>query len=147
MGMENKKKQMTEADIMRAILLAASKLGARIFRNNVGTGWAGKLMSHTRDHTSLFMARPLHAGLCPGSCDLIGWHSVKVTPEMMGCTIAVFTAIEVKTLKGRVAQHQQNFINIVNAHGGCALIARSVEDALEGIKSWGPKLTDRDQGV
>ncbi len=134
---------MSETLIVKQILLATSKAGYRLFRNNVGVGWAGKIIKKTRDHIWLHMARPLRAGLCEGSSDTIGWHSVTITEKMVGKKVAVFTAIEVKTpTKGRVSESQQSFINIVNLHGGCAFTACSVGDALEGIKQWQSILED-----
>ena len=39
-----------------------------------------------------------------------------------------FLAVEVKAEKGRVAPHQQDFIDSINARGGLAFVARSVDD-------------------
>ena len=39
-----------------------------------------------------------------------------------------FLAIEVKSPTGRVSPHQQQFIDMVNAAGGLAFVARSVEE-------------------
>ena len=63
-------------------------------------------------------ARPLHAGLCAGSSDLIGWTVVEITPDMVGRKIAVFTAVESKTATGRATAEQLHFINTVRAAGG-----------------------------
>lgn len=42
-------------------------------------------------------------------------------------------AIEVKAPKtGRVTPEQQDFLNDINRHGGCAFVARSVDD----VQSW-----------
>jgi hypothetical protein len=69
-------------------------------------------------------------GLQPGSSDLIGWRTVTITPDMVGQRIAVFTSIEVKTPTGRVKPEQQQWLDAVQAAGGIAGVARSVEDAL-----------------
>ncbi len=87
----------------------------RLFRNNVGRCQAAD-------------GRFVQFGLCEGSSDLIGFTSVEITPEMVGQKIAVFSAVEVKTPRGRVAEAQQKFIDLVNQAGGRAGIARSVED-------------------
>lgn len=118
--------------VMPAIELAIGKHRpkTRIFRNNVGTGWQGKSV---RKGTVLIIEnpRPLHAGLCEGSSDLIGWTTVEVTPDMVGRKVAVFTAVEVKTNKGRVSDEQANFIQQVRNAGGIAGVARSEDEALK----------------
>ena len=110
---------MLEVDLMRLIQVHASKLGARLFRNNVGQGWAGRFAKRTDDGTvTIRNSAPLHAGLCTGSSDLIGW-----TKD------GLFLAVEVKTETGQPTVEQINFITAVRAAGGRAGIARSVEDA------------------
>ena len=51
------------------------------------------------------------------------------SPEMVGSTVAVFTSIEVKTPTGRLRPEQQQWLDAVQAAGGIAGVARSVEDA------------------
>jgi len=68
-------------------------------------------------------------GLCKGSADLIGWKQVTITPDMVGQKVAVFASIEVKTPTGRLTPEQQIWLDAVQAAGGVAGIARSVEDA------------------
>ena len=114
-------------------MLAVSKLKTRIFRNNVGTGWVGKMVR--RGNVVIIEdARPLHAGLCEGSSDLIGWTEVEISPQMIGRTVAIFTAIEVKSASGNVKKTQLNFINRVKQSGGIAGIARNDSDAVELVK-------------
>jgi hypothetical protein len=48
---------------------------------------------------------------------------------MVGCRVAIFTAFEVKSAKGRVRPEQQAFIDNVKAAGGIAGVVRSVEEA------------------
>ncbi len=60
---------------------------------------------------------------CPrGVSDLIG-----IAPG------GKFLAIEVKTEKGRLTEHQERFLEAVRRSGGIALVARSVEDVIEGL--------------
>lgn len=129
---------MKERSITDDILLAASNAGARLFRQNVGLGWIGKMIRKTKTTLTLEHPRPLHAGLCKGSSDIIGWTPVEITPEMVGATVAVFTAVEVKTPGVQLSTEQDKFIKIVRSHGGFALMARGVdhyEDQLQKQKA------------
>ena len=107
---------MTEQQIQQHIRLACSNGGIRLFRNNTGT---------LKDQNG----RPVTFGLAKGSSDLIGWRTVTITPEMVGSTVAVFTSIEVKSATGRLKPEQQQWLDAVQAAGGIAGVARSVEDA------------------
>ena len=117
-----------ETAITNAIL-ALSRGNVRLFRNNTGVGWAGKLVGKEGRHTVIADARPLRAGLVVGSSDIIGWTSVVITAEMVGMKLAVFTAIEVKTKQGRATDEQSNFIRNVLAAGGFAGVARNEQEA------------------
>ncbi len=107
---------MSEQRIQQEIRLAISHGDTKVFRNNTGT---------LRDQNG----RPVQFGLCKGSADLIGWRTVTVTPEMVGTQVAVFLSIEVKTPTGRLRPEQQQWLDVVQAAGGIAGVARSVEDA------------------
>ena len=121
---------MKEGNIQKKIMIAASKY-ARVFRNNVGTGWVGKV-SNTKDGGKYIKdARPLKAGLCTGSSDLIGWTTKTITPEMVGQKVAIFTAIEVKTLTGTPSKEQINFVKVVKNAGGLAGFATSEIEAIK----------------
>jgi hypothetical protein len=122
-----------ETNLVRKIML---KLGTdpkiRIFRNNSGKCWIGasKKFSHPQTvnvkagDVLVQQARYFDAGLCPGSSDLIGLQSVKITPEMVGTEIACFVAIEVKLPSGRVQENQINFLQMVKKLGGKGVICR-----------------------
>ena len=56
---------------------------------------------------------------------------------MVGSTVAVFTSIEVKTPTGRIRPEQQHWLETVQAAGGIAGVARSVEDALRIVTAHG----------
>lgn len=122
---------MNETPTQRRIMLALGALpGVRLFRNNTGMGWAGRLLSNENGRVTLENARPLHAGLTKGSGDLIGWKTVEVTPDMVGKKLAVFTSIEVKREKGgRVSDAQDNWREVVKRMGGIAIVARTEEEA------------------
>jgi hypothetical protein len=125
---------MNEGNLMRSIMLAVGRLkNVRIFRNNTGTGWQGEVLNHTGTHLLLKNPRPLHAGLCKGSSDLIGWTVREITPDMVGQKVAVFTAAEVKTAKGRPTAEQAAFLQRLHDDGGIAAICRSEADALKAV--------------
>jgi hypothetical protein len=116
---------MPERDAIAAERIAASKVGARLFRNNVGVGWVGHVRGRGNGVVILHDARPLHAGLCEGSSDLIGWTPRVITQDMVGQTVAVFTAVEVKTGRVPVTGPQQRFLDAVTAAGGIGRVIRS----------------------
>jgi ribosomal protein S19 len=125
----NKNRKMTsEGNIMKNVQ-TLSRGFVRLFRNNVGTGWVGKTIHHHNGRVILENARPLDAGLCKGSSDLIGWTTVEITPEMVGKKVAVFTALEVKAAKGNPTDEQLCFIENVKKAGGIAEVVRSKEEA------------------
>ena len=127
---------MKENPIQKRILLACGKGATRLFRMNVGMGWIGnsKRFSRTTNITALpgdvliRGARPFHSGI-EGMSDLVGWHTIEITPDMVGKKVAVYSAVEVKVEGGRVRPKQQVFIDNVRKHGGIAGIARSAEEA------------------
>lgn len=120
---------MKEHDIIASILIASSARGARLFRNNVGTGWVGKV-TRKADSLTILQPRPLHAGLCKGSSDIIGWTPVTITEEMVGKTLGVFTAFEVKTQGVATTKEQRQFVTIAHASGCIAEVVFSADEAL-----------------
>lgn len=101
-----------EADLYGPILIALSRAGHRAFRNHVGVSGhaSGNIVRH---------------GLPAGSADLIGWTAD-----------GKFLAIEVKktgwkpTPKWRESR-QAAFLRAVEAAGGHAGVATSVDEALD----------------
>lgn len=118
---------MREADFMRRCMKRASDLGARLFRLNVGLAWTGDVIKNPDGSITIRNPRPFKSGV-PGMSDLIGWTPVVVTPEMVGQTVAVYTAVETKTARGRASDAQVKFIGAVSKSGGRAGIARTDED-------------------
>jgi len=126
-----------ETNIIRRIMLRLSGPTMRLFRNNVGTAYIGQSTIFRKSGTVQVDAgdvlvkqgRIFHAGLVKGSSDIIGIKSVIITLEMVGKSVAVFTAIEGKTKSGRATAEQIAFINMVNGMGGIAFIARDEEEA------------------
>jgi hypothetical protein len=108
---------MTESTIQQQIRLSMSASGSKMFRNNQGS---------FRDANG----RWIKFGIAnPGGSDLIGWTPIEITPDMVGRTIAIFTAVEVKGPKTRTTPDQVNFIERIRADGGIAGVARSPADA------------------
>ena len=126
-----------EHAIQNAILLACGHGNTTLFRCNTGLGWAGKSVRRGDGSVLVHDARPLHAGLCTGSSDLIGWRSVEITQEMVGRRIGVFVALEVKSATGRTTVEQRRFIDAVRAAGGIADVVRSVDDAAAALSCAG----------
>ena len=124
---------MSEHITQQRILLACGSGSVRLWRNNVGTGWAGQATKVTSGNLRavsqalrpgdvvIRQGRPLHAGLCVGSSDLIGYRVVD--------RVAQFVALEVKSPNGRPTAQQVQFLDHIIAVGGLAGIARSVDDA------------------
>lgn len=110
---------MREGELIRRILLQASENGARLFRNNTGTGWVGEIVSRSPSILVLQNYRPLHAGLCVGGSDLVGW-----TPRDGA---AIFTAIEAKTGRLKPTHEQESFLAAVERAGGIARVVRETE--------------------
>lgn len=110
--------EQTEQQIQQQIRLACAGPGqhTRLWRNNVG-----RLIDA--------QGRPVTFGLCPGSADLIGYVPITITPEMVGMRLAVFAAVEVKRRGGRATPQQLHWLGEVQAAGGRAGIATSVEEA------------------
>lgn len=106
---------MTEQQTQQAIRLELSRGPVRLWRNNTGT-----LLDRN--------GRPVQFGLCKGSSDLIGLRSITITPEMVGSRVAVFAALEVKGLRGRLTAEQEAFLRMVEGMGGLAGEVRSVEE-------------------
>ena len=117
---------MRESNILKKIRLALTTLGGVVtFRNNVGTATAPD-------------GSVIRFGLTVGSSDLIGWRVTEITPEMVGSRVAVFTAIEVKTERGKITPAQLQFLTAVEKSGGVAVLARSETDAIQGVREWKP---------
>lgn len=102
-----------ETDVSKAIQHEASaKCNARLLRNNVGT------------YLTLDEKRKVKAGLLfPGSVDLIGCYTIEITPELVGCTIAIPLVIDAKKpgwkgVRTPTEKKQEKFIKIVEQRGG-----------------------------
>ena len=123
----------SEHVVQQQVLAQFGSGPVRLWRNNVGTGWAGQAtrvtagnlqaIAHTLRPGDVVVrnGRPLHAGLCVGSSDLIGYRQVD--------GLAQFVALEVKSATGRPTPEQTRFLDHISSAGGCAAVIRSIEDA------------------
>lgn len=75
-------------------------------------------------------------GLCTGSADLIGITPIQVTQDMVGHTVGVFTALEIKTQTGRPTKEQINFLEHIQANGGLATICREPSDYDDAVQTF-----------
>lgn len=120
---------MSEYDLYSEIICEATRLGHRLFRNNVGRA---KYKSASGDNYTV----PYGVAGAGGS-DVVGWTMLDYAAEEH-CWVPVFTAIEVKPLgwkpprEGTKAykhyEDQKRFIDAVNAAGGIAGFVRSVAE-------------------
>lgn len=67
--------------------------------------------------------------------DRIGFTEIKITADMVGKTIAVFTSIEEKTVNDRLKPGQIKWHNFILEHGGISEIWHATKgDAVDIIK-------------
>ena len=122
--------KIREQDLQNVIRAELSPLGI-FFRCNVGQGYTGsEIVKLPLGRILIKNARPFSTGLPVGTSDIIGAVPVTVTPDMVGQTVAIFIAIEVKTGTGRVRPEQQNFLDVMRSAGARSGVARSPEDAV-----------------
>ena len=101
-----------ETKIQNDILIALSTYPDMIvWRSAVGNGWV-----RTGDGF-----KPMRFGGIPGQSDIIG------------CWQGRFIGIEVKTATGKLSKEQRQWGAAIVSCGGIYIVARSVEDALNGL--------------
>lgn len=108
---------MNEAQLQAKIRLEAHTKDAVLWRNNTG-----KLKDKN--------GRWVEFGLCVGSSDLIGFTEQKITQDMVGSYVAVFTAVEVKSeiKPSPTTKEQKHFVDSINSRGGIAGVVNSLDD-------------------
>ncbi len=122
--------EQSEAPVVKRVMMRASKLKLRLFRNNRGL------------FKTLDGKRKVRAGLeAEGASDLIGIKTITITPDMLWEQIGVFVAIEVKKPSWKkpstdTEQQQQNFIDQVIKRGGIAFFINDHEDLEKKIDSF-----------
>lgn len=122
---------MKESPVSKKFRLNVSRShpSVRLFRNNVGMGFFGKITRETKKLMSRMGFSLVRVGLIKGSGDLIGWESIEVTPDMVGQRVARFLSVETKrTSGGRLSDEQKNWLDQVNAAGGRAIVVNNPEE-------------------
>jgi hypothetical protein len=120
----------SEAGVQSHVRLNASRMGWRLWRNNVGAFQAetGAWVRYGLCNESK------RVNACLKSSDLIGIRPVLITPEHMGQTIGQFVAIETKapgwklTPGDKRGQAQQAFGLLVKSLGGFFRFVNSTND-------------------
>lgn len=123
-------------ELTKQVLMLASRVGARLWRRNVGQGWIGNAKKYTQRETVIVnpgdvvirAARPFHNGEA-GQYDTWGWQAVTITPEMVGTIMAQHIEIEIKFGADRLSTEQQNWGAFCATQGVRAGVARTVDDA------------------
>lgn len=124
----------SEAEVTDEVIIESSKHGMRLFRNNSGSFIDSRGV-------------PVRFGLgniskrfnkLMKTSDYIGWTPVVITPEMVGKTVAVFTALEIKEADWKYSGDerevaQKKFIDLVNNSGGIASFIKSVDQVKQMV--------------
>lgn len=124
---------MSEHGLQNAIRNALAGRGL-IFRANVGSAWTGDVQRLPDGSILIRNPRPFTTGLPNGFSDLFGIVPVEITPDMIGQSVGIFTAMEIKTQTGRVSPQQKSFLSAIQKNGGRSGVVRSIEDAMSVIR-------------
>lgn len=125
----------SESRVQSLVRLAAANQGHKLLRNNSGaaTDATGRVIRYGLGHDSAALNKVYK------SPDLIGWTRVTITPDMVGKTLAVFTAVECKggDFKGAPRNDRERaqaaFLQDVSNAGGLACFAASEDDYLRVV--------------
>ena len=126
---------MKESGLLKQFLVEYCKFGNRMWRINSGKAWVGKVVRRTGNTITLENPRVFH-GAIKGTPDLYGFTQKKITQDMVGKVVAVFTAIEVKTENVVVTKEQKSFIKLIQYSGGISGVCRSLKDVLLLHSTW-----------
>ena len=121
---------MRESATTTHIRLDAARHGAHLWRNNCGAyqDITGRWVRYGLCNESKEQSKEVK------SSDFIGITPVVITPDMVGKTIGVFTAVETKATGWKLVPSderglaQQKFHDIVKNSGGFAGFASTIEE-------------------
>jgi len=122
----------SESEVQQHIQIQARHFNCTLMRNNNGAckDATGRLIRFGLGHVSPNQPSK--------SSDLIGITSIVITPDMVGKTVGIFTAIEVKAPDWKptkkLDEHeikQNNYLLWVKSLGGIASFANSVDNLNE----------------
>ncbi len=119
---------MSESDLYAEIIGSYSNGATRVFRQNAGMAYQGRVLERTPHRLILAPWYPIRLGIA-GMSDLGGLTSVLVTESMIGQHMGIDIAIECKAGRVRPTEEQSAYIAMVRRLGGRAGVARSVEEA------------------
>jgi hypothetical protein len=124
---------ISESALLRTLLLCASELGARLFRNQRGV----YTIAQDDCKSCARYGRKISTGMANGAPDLVGWMPVVVTPDMVGATVALFVGIEAKRPDGgRVSEDQRRFLTALETAGAVQGVVRSVAELETVLAPW-----------
>lgn len=134
---------MSESAIKKRMRLCLGRIYKTVaFNYPVGTFFAGRVLKTIKGVIHLLGGRVVKVGF-PGMPDVIGWHSVIITEDMVGRIIAVFVGVEIKTDTNDVSDAQAHILARLEKDGALCGVARCEAD-LERImrKLEGKNLSD-----
>lgn len=113
-----------ETDLVQSILLALGcRPDLRVWRQNTGVAW----QPTTTDARAAFARLRSRGGFRPVQYGTPG------TSDVVGIVHGRFIGIEAKSATGQQSEEQQRWAAMVVKHGGLYILARSVDDAVEGV--------------
>ncbi len=116
-----------ENNLMHAIQLEATRLGARLLRNNAGAfqDKTGRWVFYGLGHVA--------KGVGDGSSDLIGYRPITITEAHLGRVIGQIIACEVKRPGKIPSKDQHQFLEAVARGGGLAFWCDSIEQVRDRL--------------
>lgn len=108
--------------------------------NDAGKAWAklkgGELRRNRQGLVEIRSGVKVPMGLGTGTLDLVGPIPMRITPAMVGRTIAVYAELEAKTDEGVVAPHQQERVERLRDLGAISGVFRNVADCEVILAKW-----------
>lgn len=144
----SKRVRTPETKAKEAVLLRTGQYGARMFKNNSG-------VAYTDGGRPVFFGLGNEGKKKTGdlrSPDDVGWTPVTITPEMVGKTVAVFTAIDSKKAGFVVKNHynensreygQNKFFQLVIKAGGIAGFACNAQQVDDIYNDFNARMTGK----